>query len=77
MGSSSVDHCRHDRRFSEKVPRRRTQGKTAQIDRLHKHRYCGVLAPNAKLRRAVIASAGPAGATLQVIGKRSINAVLT
>jgi hypothetical protein len=35
--------------------------------RIHKHRYCGVLAPNAKLRRAVTASAGPAGATLQVI----------
>jgi hypothetical protein len=33
--------------------------------RLHKHRYCGVLAPRAKLRRAVVASAGPAGATLQ------------
>ena len=31
--------------------------------RIHKHRYCGVLAPNAKLRRAVIVSAGPAGAT--------------
>ena len=29
--------------------------------RIHKHRYCGVLAPNAKLRRAVIESAGPAG----------------
>jgi len=35
--------------------------------RVHKHRYCGVLAPNAKLRRAVIESAGPAGATLQVL----------
>jgi hypothetical protein len=35
--------------------------------RIHKHRYCGVLAPNAKLRRAVTASAGAAGATLQVI----------
>jgi hypothetical protein len=35
--------------------------------RLHKHRYCGVLAPNAKLRRAVTASAGPAGATLQLL----------
>jgi len=34
--------------------------------RLHKHRYCGVLAPNAKLRKAVIESAGPAGATLQL-----------
>ncbi len=30
-------------------------------------RYCGVLAPNAKLRRAVTASAGPAGATLQAL----------
>ena len=28
---------------------------------------CGVLAPNAKLRQAVIASAGPSGATLQVL----------
>ncbi len=35
--------------------------------RIHKHRYCGVLAPNARLRRAVIQSAGPAGATLQVL----------
>jgi len=35
--------------------------------RIHKHRYCGVLAPNAKLRREVIESAGPAGATLQVL----------
>ncbi len=35
--------------------------------RVHKHRYCGVLAPNAKLRRAVIESAGPAGATLQLL----------
>ena len=35
--------------------------------RIHKHRYCGVLAPNAKLRRAVIESAGPAGATLQLL----------
>jgi hypothetical protein len=35
--------------------------------RLHKHRYCGVLAPNARLRRAVTASAGPAGATLQLL----------
>jgi hypothetical protein len=35
--------------------------------RLHKHRYCGVLAPNAKLRKAVIESAGPAGATLQLL----------
>jgi len=35
--------------------------------RIHKHRYCGVLAPNAKLRRAVAASTGPAGATLQIL----------
>jgi len=35
--------------------------------RVHKHRYCGVLAPNAKLRRAVIESAGPSGATLQLL----------
>ncbi len=32
--------------------------------RVHKHRYCGVLAPNPKLRQAVIESAGPSGATL-------------
>jgi len=31
--------------------------------RVHKHRYCGVLAPKAKLRRAVIETAGPSGAT--------------
>ena len=35
--------------------------------RIHKHRYCGVLAPNAKLRREVVESAGPAGATLQLL----------
>ena len=35
--------------------------------RIHKHRYCGVLAPNAKLRKAVIETAGPAGATLQAL----------
>ncbi len=35
--------------------------------RVHKHRYCGVLAPNAKLRRAVIETAGPSGATLQLL----------
>jgi hypothetical protein len=35
--------------------------------RIHKHRYCGVLAPNAQLRKAVIESAGPAGATLQLL----------
>ncbi len=35
--------------------------------RQHKHRYCGVLAPNAKLRAAVTATAGPAGAVLQVL----------
>ena len=31
------------------------------------NRYCGVLAPNAKLRRAVIETAGPSGATLQLL----------
>ena len=35
--------------------------------RIHKHRYCGGLAPNAKLRKAVIESTGPAGATLQLL----------
>ncbi len=35
--------------------------------RVHKHRYCGVLAPNARLRKAVTATAGPAGAVLQVL----------
>jgi len=35
--------------------------------RIHKHRYCGVLAPNAKLRRAVTETAGPAAATLQLL----------
>ena len=35
--------------------------------RVHKHRYCGVLAPNAKLRKAVIETAGPSGATLQLL----------
>ena len=35
--------------------------------RVHKHRYCGVLAPNAGLRGAVIESAGPSGATLKVL----------
>ncbi len=35
--------------------------------RIHKHRYCGVLAPNAHLRRAVTETAGPAGATLQLL----------
>jgi len=35
--------------------------------RIHKHRYCGVLAPNAKLRKAVIASAGPSGSTVQLL----------
>ena len=37
--------------------------------RLHKHRFCGVLAPNAALREAVTSSAGPAGATLQLLDK--------
>jgi hypothetical protein len=35
--------------------------------RAHKHRYCGVLAPNAQLRRAVVESAGPSGATLKIL----------
>lgn len=35
--------------------------------RLHKHRYYGVLAPRANLRRAVVQTAGPAGATLQLL----------
>ena len=35
--------------------------------RIHKHRYCGVLAPNAGLRRAVTETAGPAAATLQLL----------
>ncbi len=35
--------------------------------RIHKHRYCGVLVPNAGLRRAVTETAGPAGATLQLL----------
>jgi hypothetical protein len=37
--------------------------------RIHKHRYCGVLAPNAKLRKAVIESAGPAGSTQLLLDK--------
>jgi hypothetical protein len=32
--------------------------------RLHKHWYCGLLVPNAKLRRAVTATAGPAVAMI-------------
>ncbi|MDX2475473.1 MAG: transposase [Candidatus Krumholzibacteria bacterium] len=37
--------------------------------RVHKHRYCGVSAPNAKMRRAVIETAGPTGATqMPVLG---------
>ena len=39
--------------------------------RIHKHRYCGVLAPNAKLRSALVATAGPAGATLQLLEQAS------
>ncbi len=35
--------------------------------RKHRHRYCGVLAPAARLRPAVIATAGPAGTVLQEI----------
>ena len=41
--------------------------------RLHKHRYCGVLAPNAALREAVTASAGPAGATLQLLEQARVS----
>jgi hypothetical protein len=37
--------------------------------RLHKHRFCGVVAPNASLHAAVTSSAGPAGATLQLLVK--------
>ena len=37
--------------------------------RVHKHRYCGVLAPNARLRQAVTATAGPAAATLQLLSE--------
>ncbi|HPD70194.1 MAG TPA: transposase [Candidatus Krumholzibacteria bacterium] len=33
--------------------------------RRHRHRYCGVLAPNARLRSSVTATAGPAGTVLQ------------
>ena len=35
--------------------------------RKHRHRYCGVLAPAARLRRAVTATAGPAGTVLQAL----------
>jgi hypothetical protein len=35
--------------------------------RKHRHRYCGVLAPNARLRPAVTATAGPAGTVWQEI----------
>ncbi|MBM4129634.1 hypothetical protein FJ250_01205 [bacterium] len=34
---------------------------------LHKHRHCGVLVLNAALRVAVMASARPAEATLQLL----------
>jgi len=34
--------------------------------RAHKHRYCGILAPNARLRRAVVESAAPSGATVKI-----------
>jgi len=33
--------------------------------RKHRHRYCGVLAPHARLRRAVTKTAGPAGTVYQ------------
>jgi len=45
--------------------------------RLHKHRYCGVLAPNAALREAVTASAGPAGATLRLLEQARASMGLT
>ena len=35
--------------------------------RIHKYRCCGALAPNARLRRAVTESAGPAGAMLPLL----------
>jgi hypothetical protein len=41
--------------------------------RLHKHRTCGVLAPNAAPRKAVTASAGPAGATLQLLEEARVS----
>ncbi len=37
--------------------------------RKHRHRYCGVLAPGAKLHRAVTATAGPAGTVLQALDR--------
>jgi len=35
--------------------------------RKHRHRYCGVFAPGAKLRQAVTRTAGPAGTVLQAL----------
>jgi hypothetical protein len=35
--------------------------------RKHRHRYCGGLAPAARLSRAVTATAGPAGTVLQAL----------
>ena len=39
--------------------------------RVHKHRYCGVLAPNAKLRRTVSASAGLRGRRCRCSNRRA------
>lgn len=41
--------------------------------RPNRHRRCGVLAPNASLRAAVTASAGPAGTTLQLLEQARAN----
>jgi hypothetical protein len=41
--------------------------------RQHKHRYCGLLAPNARVRNAVTASTGAAGATLQLLEQARLN----
>ncbi len=46
-------------------------GQLVTPPRIHKHRYCGVLAPNARLRQAVIQTAGPSGATLQLLQQAS------
>jgi hypothetical protein len=53
------------------VPGKQTNrpGQADHATGIHKHRCCGVLAPIAKLRRAVIDSADPAGATLQILHK--------
>ncbi len=41
--------------------------KLITLPRIHKHRYCGVLARNTKLRKAVMETAEPSGATLQLL----------